>query len=101
MTQHRPHAHAHSAAVLCACLQFYTSYDTALRQYMAGLDLTLDMTPPKDVNVRVMVLKDGGSRALSHSLNVPLIPGSVHNLKCSDAEQLVRQGVLQVLDSNT
>lgn len=59
-----------------------------------------DLTPPKDSNVRVMVLRDHGSIALSHSACVPLVKGSVHNLKCSEAEHLVRMGVLQVLDPN-
>lgn len=59
-----------------------------------------DLTPPKDSNIRVMVLRDHGSIALSHSACVPLVKGSVHNLKCSEAEHLVRMGVLQVLDPN-
>lgn len=59
-----------------------------------------DLTPPKDANVRVMVLKDHGSITFSHSACVPLVKGSVHNLKCSEAEHLVRLGVLQVLDPN-
>lgn len=59
-----------------------------------------DLTPPKDSNVRVMVLQDHGSIALSHSACVPLVKGSVHSLKCSEAEHLVRMGVLQVLDPN-
>lgn len=59
-----------------------------------------DLTPPKDANVRVMVLQDHGSISLSHSACVPLVKGSVHNLKCSEAEHLVRMGVLQVLDPN-
>ena len=59
-----------------------------------------DLTPPKDSNVRVMVVRDHGSIALSHSACVPLVKGSVHNLKCSEAEHLVRMGVLQVLDPN-
>lgn len=59
-----------------------------------------DLTPPKDANVRVMVVRDHGSIALSHSACVPLVKGSVHNLKCSEAEHLVRLGVLRVLNSN-
>lgn len=59
-----------------------------------------DLTPPKDANVRVMVLRDHGSITFSHSASVPLVKGSVHNLKCSEAEHLVRMGVLQVLDPN-
>jgi hypothetical protein len=47
-----------------------------------------------------MVMRDHGSIALSHSACVPLVKGSVHNLKCSEAEHLVRMGVLQVLDAN-
>lgn len=62
--------------------------------------LLQDLTPPKDTNVRVMVVRDHGNIALSHSASVPLVRGSVHNLKCSEAEHLVRLGVLQVLDTN-
>ncbi|KAF8064590.1 gins1 [Scenedesmus sp. PABB004] len=84
--------------------QFYSDYDAALNRYMGhegvGMDLTLDLTPPKDANVRVMVLRDAGSIACSHSASVPLVRGSVHNLRCSEAEHLVRMGVLRVLDPN-
>ncbi|WIA39145.1 hypothetical protein OEZ86_005273 [Tetradesmus obliquus] len=86
--------------------EFFKEYDKALNEYMGtgengiGMDLTLDLTPPKDANVRVMVLRDHGSITFSHSASVPLVKGSVHNLKCSEAEHLVRLGVLQVLDPN-
>lgn len=38
-----------------------------------------------------------GSVALSHSNRVNLVKGAVHELQCSEAEPLIRKGVLQVL----
>lgn len=89
----RQHLHSYTKSKLKMCL---------LRCCLLLLpDASLqDLTPPKDSNVRVMVMRDHGSIALSHSACVPLVKGSVHNLKCSEAEHLVRMGVLQVLDAN-
>ncbi len=59
-----------------------------------------DLYPPKDACVKVRVLRNHGSMALSHSAKVSLVKGSVHNMQCSEAEPLIRKGVLQVLDAN-
>ena len=59
-----------------------------------------DLYPPKDACVKVRVLRSHGSMALSHSAKVSLVKGSVHNMQCSEAEPLIRKGVLQVLDAN-
>ncbi|GBF89021.1 hypothetical protein Rsub_01520 [Raphidocelis subcapitata] len=86
--------------------QFAEAYDRALNNYMgfgdAGIrmDLTTDLHPPKDACVKVRVLRSHGSMALSHSAKVSLVKGSVHNMQCSEAEPLIRKGVLQVLDAN-
>lgn len=45
-------------------------------------------------------MKDHGSLSLSQSAKVELVKGSVHNVQCSEAEHLIRLGVLQVLDPN-
>ena len=45
-------------------------------------------------------MRSHGSVALSHSARVSLVKGSVHNMQCSEAEPLIRKGVLQVLDAN-
>jgi hypothetical protein len=58
------------------------------------------MHPPKSVAIRVQVLRDAGALALSHSAKVPLSEGSVHTMQVAEAEQLIRSGVLQVLDTN-
>jgi hypothetical protein len=59
-----------------------------------------DLHPPKDACVKVRVLRNHGQMALSHSAKVSLVKGSVHNMQCSEAEPLIRKGVLQVLDAN-
>ena len=69
---------------------------TARRRAAAAQDLY----PPKDACVKVRVLRNHGSMALSHSAKVSLVKGSVHNMQCSEAEPLIRKGVLQVLDAN-
>ena len=61
---------------------------------------TQDLHPPKDACVKVRVLRSHGSMALSHSAKVALVKGSVHSMQCSEAEPLIRKGVLQVLDGN-
>jgi hypothetical protein len=85
---------------------FADAYDRALAAYMGfgsggiAMDLTTDLHPPKDACVKVRVLRSHGSIALSHSARVPLVKGSVHSMQCSEAEPLIRKGVLQVLDGN-
>ena len=46
------------------------------------------------------MLRDHRDVALSHSAKVSLVKGSVHNMQCSEAEPLIRKGVLKVLDAN-
>ncbi len=53
------------------------------------------MTPPKDTTVTVKVLKDHGTLATSGSIKVALTKGSTHNLQRSEAEPLIRLGVLR------
>eukprot|EP00775_Hariotina_reticulata_P008383 gene8383-8567_t len=84
-------------------LQFWWEYDDMLNKYMGpteagvGLDLTLDAYPPKGTHVDVMVLQDLGSFAFAHSMCVPLIKGSVHNIKAIEAEHMVRHGLLEAI----
>jgi hypothetical protein len=84
------------------CFPVITCFGGAdLRLCVALLSpLLQDLTPPKDASVRVIVVRDHGSISCSHSASVPLVKGSVHNLRCSEAEHLVRLGVLRVLDPN-
>eukprot|EP00877_Chromochloris_zofingiensis_P007863 jgi/Chrzof1/332/Cz01g11210.t1 len=87
-------------------VDFYQEYDRNLKTFMGhtedgiNMDLTLDLYPPKDSQVKVRVMKDHGSLSLSQSAKVELVKGSVHNVQCSEAEHLIRLGVLQVLDPN-
>jgi hypothetical protein len=57
-----------------------------------------DACPPKGTHINVMVLHDLGSFAFAHSMCVPLIKGSVHNIKAIEAEHMVRHGLLEVMD---
>ncbi|KAI8468914.1 MAG: hypothetical protein J3K34DRAFT_470424 [Monoraphidium minutum] len=80
--------------------QYADAYDQALNAYMGFGEAGIQMDLTTDACVKVRVLKSHGSVALSHSAKVSLVKGSVHNMQCSEAEPLIRKGVLQVLDAN-
>jgi len=75
---------------------YFSKYDRLLSQYMsrAQLDLTSDLTPPKSMLVEVVVLKSVGE-VMTESGSIRLRQGERHLLKRSDAEQMIRQGVLE------
>ena len=70
------------------------------RTYPLSSLSTQDAHPPKDTSVKVRVLRDAGSLALSSSLKVELVRGSVHSVQAAEAEPLIRLGVLQCIDAN-
>ena len=106
---------AAAAAALQCCTALRCAVDAARQAAIAAFSLpdrpllptpppssiqTQDLHPPKDACVKVRVLRSHGSMALSHSAKVALVKGSVHSMQCSEAEPLIRKGVLQVLDGN-
>lgn len=80
------------------------AYENLLRMYFGHdangiqMDLTLETTPPQDVNVQVRVLRDHGEVLLSIG-KVNLANGSVHLLPRDEAEPLLTRGVLEVLEA--
>mmetsp|Transcript_44209 Transcript_44209/g.120446 ORF Transcript_44209/g.120446 Transcript_44209/m.120446 type:complete len:95 (-) Transcript_44209:89-373(-) len=79
--------------------EFHTGYDNLLTDYMAqvGVDITSDLSPPKELMVEVRVLEDVGE-VMMESGSVNLAKGTQHSLKRADVEHLVRQGYLEELE---
>mmetsp|Transcript_7786 Transcript_7786/g.15926 ORF Transcript_7786/g.15926 Transcript_7786/m.15926 type:complete len:202 (-) Transcript_7786:417-1022(-) len=79
--------------------QFFREYDRLIMDYMdprkgVGLDLTLDMAPPKDHKIEVRVLKDYGE-LFSRDGPLILTRNSVHFLWREDAQPLYAEGVVE------
>ena len=62
-----------------------------------GVDITSDLSPPKELMVEVRVLEDVGE-VMMESGSVNLAKGTQHSLKRADVEHLVRQGYLEELE---
>jgi GINS complex subunit 1 len=67
------------------------------RSKLGDLDLGSEDIPPKDVYVEVRVLKECG-QVLTEDGIVRLSKGSMHHLKRSQVEKLVRAGFLMHVD---
>lgn len=74
----------------------FKSYSDKLAAYMGaiGMDLTVDVRPPKDPYIEVRVLEPTGPLLVDDKV-VHLTPNSVHLLKRVDAEPLILQGFLE------
>ena len=77
-------------------VEFFESYDKLLGSYMDEIDINLaaDQNPPKQLFVEVRALQDYGE-VLTDTGVVNLKKNTVHFLRRSDAELLIRQGVLE------
>ena len=75
---------------------FLADYDKLVTEYKvtSGVDLTADLTPPKDLLVQVRVLRDCGEVMIEGG-SVSLEKGTKHSLPRRDIEHLVRQGYLE------
>lgn len=76
-------------------LAAHHAYDKLLTTYMASVDLVLtgDLTPPKDLYIEVRALRDVGE-IQTEAGTVQLDRDTVHLLRRTDAEMLIRQGAL-------
>uniref|UniRef100_A0A1A9WCI0 DNA replication complex GINS protein PSF1 n=1 Tax=Glossina brevipalpis TaxID=37001 RepID=A0A1A9WCI0_9MUSC len=80
---------------------YFNSYAKSLASYMRsigdgqGLDLTVDLRPPKSLYIEVRCLKDFGKFELDDGEIVHLKKNSQHYLPRSQVEPLIRQGILQ------
>ena len=81
--------------------KYFQEYDQLLNSYMqsSGFDLTANMFPPHDLYVEVVATEDYGE-IVTTSGTVNLEKNSIHYLKLSDIEYLIRQGVLKVKKTN-
>jgi GINS complex subunit 1 len=81
---------------------FFNKYDRLLTDYQQdfGLDLTGDLTPPKELYIEVRALIDCGEIFTDSGL-VRLEKGTRHHLRRSDVDHLIRQGKLEHLDNDT
>ncbi|XP_038713281.1 DNA replication complex GINS protein PSF1-like [Tripterygium wilfordii] len=76
----------------------FRRYSAALNSYTqeVGVDLTVDMVPPKDPYIKVRVLDDIGEIVLSDK-TANLARHSMHFLRRTDAEQYISQGLMEEL----
>jgi len=89
-------------------VDFFTDYDRLVSRYSSTfpgsdgflLDLNANMQPPEEDMIEVRVVRDGiGTIVTEHWGEVSLDIGTTHFLCRGDVEQLIRQGMLQQLDS--
>lgn len=80
---------------------FYKAYlasmDQLAQEYAVNgvpLDLTVDMTPPKELFIEVRCQKDYGAVMLPESGEVNLQRNTTHLLRRSEVDHLIKQGVL-------
>ncbi|GAQ88284.1 hypothetical protein KFL_004150080 [Klebsormidium nitens] len=82
----------------------FKAYDKLLGEYMGtgpdgiGIDLTVDMLPPKDPYIECQVLRDAGAMLLDDKV-VHLVPHTRHFIKRAEAEPLIAQGILSHIES--
>lgn len=75
---------------------FLGEYDKLVTEYAANtkVDVTSDLTPPKELNITVRVLQDCGE-IMTETGAVSLELGTTHSIRRRDVERLVRQGYLE------
>lgn len=78
---------------------YFGKHSAALQSYMAevGIDLNVDMVPPKDPYIKVRVLDDMGEGILLSDKTANLARHSMHFLKRTDAEQYIARGLMEEL----
>ena len=67
------------------------AYQSEFAQF-CNLDLTTDLTPPKDLFIEVRIKKDLGSMILPESGQVLLQKNTTHLLRRSEVEELIKRG---------
>ncbi|XP_050303023.1 DNA replication complex GINS protein PSF1-like [Anthonomus grandis grandis] len=81
-------------------VEWFSQYSRSLAKYMRsigedGLNLGLDMRPPKALYIEVRCLVDYGKYELSDGTVLLLKKDSRHYLPRSECEELIKQGVFQ------
>ena len=95
-----PNIPPHYSNQLCADeIDYFRKYSALMQEYSRKvskyLDITGDLTPPKDLYVEVRVKEDVGDIMLPVSGQTSLKKNTVQLLRREDAATLIRQGVLQ------
>ena len=87
-------------------LKYYDNYVEAIDAYnkdyasfCQGLDLTVDLTPPKELFIEVRVKKDYGKVLLPESGEVHLQKGTTHLLRRSEVDGLIKKGIMDEVKS--
>ncbi|XP_043490985.1 DNA replication complex GINS protein PSF1-like [Polistes fuscatus] len=89
--------------LLNAEIQWFRSYNKSLATYMrsigdnCGLNLTVNMLPPKSLYIEVKCLTDYGKLEIENGQVVTLKKNTYHLLPRVICEPLIRQGVLEHL----
>lgn len=79
---------------------WFSKYSSLLAKYMrsigeSGVNLAVDLKPPKSVYIDVRCLVDYGRFELSDGSVLLLKKNSQHYLPRSECEELIRQGIFQ------
>ncbi|XP_034950581.1 DNA replication complex GINS protein PSF1-like [Chelonus insularis] len=94
-----------SASMLNLETQWFQAYNKSLATYMRsigdnqGLNLTVDMVPPKSLYIEVRCLVDYGKFELDDGQVIFLKKNTHHLLPRAQCEPLIRQGVLEHVNS--
>lgn len=59
-----------------------------------NIDLTVDLTPPKELFIEVRILQDYGIVMLPESGQVNMKKNTTHLLRRSEVEHLLKQGIV-------
>lgn len=80
---------------------YFINYSKIVGEYMTNidLDLTSDVEPPKELLIEIRVKKSCGE-IMTENGPIKLDKGSTHFLKRSDVEHLIRQGVIEHVQSD-
>ena len=70
------------------------AYNKEYAPYCQGIDLTVDLTPPKELFIEVRVKKDYGKVLLPESGEVHLQKGTTHLLRRSEVDGLIKKGIM-------
>ena len=92
----------HIKEKLCpAEVTYYQTYIEAIDEYNRSvgggafaLDLTVDMTPPKELFIEVRVKVDFGTVMLPESGEVNLAKGTTHLLRRTEVDHLIKKGIV-------
>ncbi len=76
-------------------LEAIDEYNKSLTMGALALDLTIDMTPPKELFIEVRVKQDYGTVMLPESGQVNLSQGTTHLLRRTEVDHLIKKGIVE------